>query len=115
MRHFGGGFEVSDWHENAVTTLLIVTIITLFMPLPAHAEQHHRLECPQEAPAEWALPKPAVLEQPAVLSQPVGEPIDDNAPPSLVPDQGYARGNVWHNVWATGDQPDWSHFVDCQY
>jgi hypothetical protein len=89
--------------------------IALTTPLQAHADQHHRLECPREAPAEWGLPKPAILEQPAVLSQPVGQPIDEDAPPSLVPDQGYARGNVWHNFWTMGDESGWSHFVDCQY
>ena len=78
----------------------------------AGAEQPHRVACPGEAPAEWGLPKPAPLEQPAVLSQPTGEPIDEKAPPSLVPDRGYARGNVWHNVWMMGDEPHWSHFVD---
>jgi len=81
--------------------------------VPAHAA--HRLECPAEAPFDWNLPKPAPLEQPAVLSQPTGKPIDESAPPSLVPDRGFARGNVWHNVWLMGDAPGWSHFVDCQY
>jgi hypothetical protein len=81
----------------------------------AGADQQHHVACPREAPAEWGLPKPAPLQQPAVLSQPAGQPIDDSAPPSLVPDRGYARGNVWHNVWIMGDEPHWSHFVDCQY
>jgi hypothetical protein len=87
----------------------------LFLPFSAHAQPAHRLECPREAPAEWGLPKPAPLEQPAVLAQPTGEPIDESAPPSLVPDQMSARGSVWHNVWLMGDEPGWSHFVDCQY
>jgi hypothetical protein len=77
--------------------------------------QHPRLECPREAPAEWNLPKPALLEQAAVLSQPVGEPIDNASPPSLVPDRGYSRGNIWHNIWLMGDEPGRSHFVDCRY
>ena len=81
----------------------------------AGATSPHRVECPSDAPSEWGLPKPAPLEQPAVLSQPTGEPIDEHAPPSLVPDRGYARGNVWHNIWIMGDEPHWSHFVDCQY
>jgi hypothetical protein len=88
--------------------------VAVFIPLSAHAQQH-RLECPREAPAEWGLPKPAPLEQPAVLSQPNGEPIDESAPPSLMPDRMNARGAVWHNVWLMGDEPGWSHFVDCQY
>jgi hypothetical protein len=81
----------------------------------AVADQPHKVACPPDAPAEWGLPKPAPLEQPAVLSQPTGKAIDEGAPPSLMPDRSYARGNVWHNVWIMGDEPHWSHFVDCQY
>ena len=82
---------------------------------PAGGHQSHRVECPREAPADWGLPKPAPLQQAAVLSQPTGEPINEAAPPSLVPDRGFARGTVWHNVWIMGDEPHWSHFIDCQY
>jgi hypothetical protein len=96
-----------------ISAAAMLTMIVLSAP-PAHAQQH-RVECPIEAPAEWKLPKPAPLDQAAVLSQPAGEPIDDSAPPSLVPDRGYARGNVWHNVWIMGDEPGWVHYVDCQY
>jgi hypothetical protein len=71
--------------------LSLIAVIPFAAPLPAHAEQKHRM-----------------------LSQPVGQPIDDNAPPSFAPDQGFARGSVWHNVWIMGDEPGWSHFVDCQ-
>jgi hypothetical protein len=85
-----------------------------FAGAPALA-QHPRLECPPEAPAEWNLPKPALLDQAAVLSQPVGVPIDHASPPLLVPDRGYARGSAWHNTWLMGDEPGWSHFVDCRY
>ncbi len=53
--------------------------------------------------------------QAAVLSEKTGQPIDDTAPPSLVPDRGYAQGNVWHNIWMMGDEPGWSHYVDCRY
>jgi hypothetical protein len=97
---------------RAAGTLLATIALSA---LPAQAQQQHRLACPVEAPAAWKLPRPAPLAQPAVLSQPVGQPIDDNAPPSLVPDQGFARGNVWHNVWIMGDEPGWVHYVDCQY
>ena len=93
----------------------LIAVIQFAAPLPGHAEQQHRLQCPIETPAEWGLSKPAPLVQAAVLSQPTGQAIDDNAPPSLVPDQGYARGNVWHNIWIMGDEPGWSHYVDCQY
>jgi hypothetical protein len=95
--------------------LCLIVVIPFAVPLSAHAVQQHRLQCPAEAPAEWGLPKPAPLVQVAVLSQPVGQPIDDSAPPSLVPDRGYVRGGVWHNTWIMGDKPGWSHFVDCQY
>jgi hypothetical protein len=56
--------------------------------------QHHRIECPLEASAEWGLPKPAPLDQVAVLPQPVCQPVEDRAPPAGVPDRGFARGNV---------------------
>jgi hypothetical protein len=73
------------------------------------------LHCPPEAPAAWGMPSASALDQVAVLSQPAGEPIDEAAPPSLVPDRGFARGDVWHNLWRIDDQPGWSHFVDCRY
>lgn len=94
---------------------LIAAAATLGWIAAANAGQPHRLECPREAPAAWGLAQPAPLDQADVLSQPVGEPIDDHAPPSLVPDRGYARGNVWHNIWIMGDEPHWSHYVDCRY
>jgi len=100
---------------TVVQVLSCCALLAAASSVASHAQQRHRLECPPEAPAEWALPKPAPLEQPAVLSQPNGEPIDESAPPSLGPDQMYARGSVWHNVWLMGDEPGWSHFVDCQY
>jgi hypothetical protein len=61
------------------------------------------------------MPSASQLDQVAVLSQPKSEPIDETARPSLVPDRGFASGDVWHNVWLMGDEPGWSHFVDCQY
>ncbi len=83
------------------------------VPPASHAEPH-RLQCPSHAPVEWGLAEPAPLDQVAVLSQPVGQPIDDSAPPDLVPDRGFARGAVWHNIWLMGDEAGWSHFVDCR-
>jgi hypothetical protein len=94
---------------------LVAAAATLGAIRAADAAQQHRVECPREAPAEWGLPKPAPLAQPAVLSQPTGQLIDESAPPSLMPDRGYGRGNVWHNIWIMGDEPHWSRFVDCQY
>jgi hypothetical protein len=96
------------------TAIALLATIALGAP-PAQAAQQHGVECPARAPAEWKLPAPAPLDQPAVLSQPAGEPIDEGAPPSLVPDRGFARDGVWHNVWIMGDEPGWVHFVDCQY
>jgi hypothetical protein len=95
-------------------TVMMTAMILMITAGTARA-QEHRLECPREAPSQWGLPRPAPLDQAAVLSQPVGQPIDDNSPPSLVPDRGYARENVWHNIWLMGDEPGWSHFIDCRY
>jgi hypothetical protein len=35
----------------------------------------------------------------------------------LVPDRGYAKGDIWYNIWVmNGDEePGWSRYVDCQY
>lgn len=93
--------------------LLTALIVGLAGPRCATAAQG--LRCPPEAPAAWGLPSASPLDQVAVLSQPTGEPIDETAPPSLVPDRGFARGDVWHNLWRIDDQPGWSHFVDCRY
>jgi hypothetical protein len=94
-----------------LTTLMVCQLIVA----SAHAAQQHRVECPPQAPADWDLTKPAPLDQVAVLSQPTGTPIDERSPPSLVPDRGFARGSIWHNIWLMGDEPGWSHFVDCRF
>ncbi|HEY2131966.1 MAG TPA: STY0301 family protein [Acetobacteraceae bacterium] len=65
----------------------------------------HRLECSLTAPDPFGLGKGGVKL----------EPIDETAPPSLVPDRGLAQGALWHNIWEMGDEPGWSHFIDCQY
>jgi hypothetical protein len=96
-----------------LTAIMVAATAIVAAPL-AHAREH-RLECPRKAPLEWSVPKPAKLDQVAVLSQLKGMPIDDRSPPSLVPDRGYARGSVWHNIWLMGDEQGWSHFVDCRY
>ncbi len=88
------------------------------MPANAAAPSPHRLECPAGAPADWHLgitAGSAPLVQAAVVSERTGQPIDDSAPPSLVPDRGYAKGDVWHNIWAMADEQGWSRYVDCQY
>ena len=73
-----------------------------------------RVACPMQAPAGLG-PNLGPLEQVAVLSERQGVAIDDTAPPSLVPDRGFARGNVWHNIWLMGDEPGWVHYIQCQY
>lgn len=93
----------------------IVALLGLLLPGAAAQAEPPRLACPALAPADWKLAAPAPLDQAAVLSQPVGAPIDEKARPTLVPDRGYPRGNVWHNSWIMGDEPGWSHFVDCIY
>ena len=89
--------------------------LAIMIATPTAAAPQHRLECPATAPADWHLPANSPLSQPAVLSEKTGQPIDDKAPPSLVPDRGFVQGNVWHNIWLMGDEPGWSHYVDCQY
>jgi len=86
----------------------------LLLAAPAAQAAGHRLECPAQAPAEWAM-KLGPLDQVAVLSERKGVAIDETAPPTLVPDRGFARGTVWHNVWLMGDEPGWSHYIQCQY
>jgi hypothetical protein len=102
-----------DTCRRLIAPIIAVTVMST-VGSSAQAQQR-RVECPREAPAEWSLHKPAPLDQVAVLSQPVGQPIDDNSPPSLVPERGFARGDVWHNIWLMGDEPGWSHLVDCRY
>jgi hypothetical protein len=95
--------------------LCLIAVIPFAVPLSAHAVQQHRLQCPPEAPAEWGLPKPAPLVKAVVLSQSVDQIIDDNAPPLLVPDRDMFVGAYGTTPWIMGDEPGWSHFVDCQY
>jgi len=92
-----------------------VTVASQCFAAGAERQVQHRLACPAHPPSDWGLTSSAPLDQAAVLSQPIGQPIDETAPPSLVPDRGFARGNVWHNIWLMGDEPGWSHFVDCRY
>jgi hypothetical protein len=100
--------------QIAVAGLFVVGMLVA-APAAFAAPSKHLLECPATAPADWHMTVGAPLVQAAVLSERAGHPIDDVAPPSLVPDRGRAQGNVWHNVWLMGDEPGWSHFVDCQY
>lgn len=98
-------------HRNLIRLVGLAAIAAL--PAAAHAAGH-RLECPAQAPSSWGL-RLGPLSQVAVLSQKTGVAIDDSAPPTLVPDRGFARGNAWHNLWDMDDEPGWSHFIQCQY
>jgi hypothetical protein len=100
--------------DHLMAIIIVLAIAEIAAGPSANAQQHH-VECPAQAPAEWGLTKAAPLDQVAVLSQPAGTSIDDHAPPSLVPDRGFVRGSIWHNIWLMGDEPGWSHFVDCRY
>ncbi len=88
----------------------LVAVIVMLLPLSAQAA---RLQCPARAPADWGVAGPLVAV--GVLSERKGVAIDEAAPPLLVPDRGFARGTVWHNVWAMGDEPGWVHFIQCQW
>ena len=99
----------------SVHLMAIVLAATVVMAAPPVIAREHRLMCPAEAPVDWGMGKHAKLGQSDVLAQPIGVPIDEQSPPSLVPDRGYARGGVWHNVWLMDEEPNWSHFVDCRY
>ena len=94
----------------------LLAALLAFAAFPCNAApKPHAVACPAEPPADWGLPRGTPLDQAAVLSQPKGQPIDETAPPSLIPDRGFARGTVWHNIWLMGDEPGWSHYVDCRY
>lgn len=91
----------------------IALAAALLFVASAHAQ--HRVECPAHPPGDLGAPAGAPLEQVAVLSEKDGVAIDDKAPPSLVPDRGFARGGTWHNVWILQPEPGWSFYIDCQY
>ncbi len=95
--------------------LLALVLVTAGIPV-AHAEPpHHKLECPQTAPADWRMPQ-ARLSGVEVLSAKVGEAIDDKSPPSLVPDDQSLSAGTLHQSWRMdSDGPGWVRFVDCHY
>jgi hypothetical protein len=77
--------------------------------------QIHKLECPAVAPAEWQVPN-APLSGVEVLSTPDDQPIDETAPPSLVPDEENLRSGTLRQSWRmNADGPGWVYFVDCLY
>ena len=87
-----------------------------FAQAQAHAAMPaHKLACPATAPADWHLPGDAPLTEVALLSAKDGETIDEVYRPTLVPDNGFARGKTWHNSWTLTAEPGWSYFIDCQY
>jgi hypothetical protein len=100
-------------HCAPLTFSLTLTLALLLAATQAQAAGH-RLACPAGAPADWGA-RLGPLEQAAVLFEKTGVEIDERAPPSLVPDRGFARGKVWHNIWLMHDEPGWTHYVHCQY
>jgi hypothetical protein len=100
---------------------LILTVPALVLSglalaaVPAAAATSHRLECPAVAPAEWAQPG-ARLSGVEVLATRAGQPIDDSAPPSLVPDMESFRAGTLHQRWQMNQYGDgWRFYVDCRY
>ena len=86
--------------------------LALLLAGPAGA---HGLECPAHAPADWHA-SPGVLNGVQVLSAKQGEKIDDQSPPTLVPDDQTTRNGVLHSVWQmNGEGPEWQFFVWCRY
>lgn len=86
--------------------------LALLLAGPAWA---HGLECPAHAPADWHA-SPGALNGVQVLSAKQGEKIDDQSPPTLVPDDQATRNGVLHSVWQmNGEGPDWQFFVWCRY
>jgi hypothetical protein len=96
---------------------LAVAILNALAASPANADDApaHKLSCPAAAPAEWARVR-APLNGVEVLSTPPNEPIDDTAPPSLVPDTNVIRKGTLYQTWRMdADEPGWKRFVDCHY
>jgi hypothetical protein len=95
----------------------LIPIALMFALAASHGAEaaSHRLECPMVAPAAWGLPN-ARLSGVEVLSARAGEPIDNTAPPSLVPDSESIRAGTLHQRWRMNqDGPGWSFYVDCRY
>jgi hypothetical protein len=93
------------------TTLTFLLVV--LAPLAAAAG--HRLECPAVAPADWGAPQ-GKLSGVAVLAAKDGEPIDETAPPSLVPDGESLRAGTLHQRWRmNGYGAGWRFYVDCRY
>lgn len=98
-----------------VLALAALAAPTLAIPTAHAAAPRHKLECPQSPPAAWHMPT-ARLSGVEVLSARVGETIDDNSPPSLVPDDERIRAGTLHQTWRMdGDGPGWVRFVDCRF
>jgi hypothetical protein len=81
----------------------------------AQAAPPHKIDCPAAAPADWGVGG-AALSGVEILSQPKGEPIDETAPPSLMPDQTKISGGTLRQSWTMNeDGPGFDFFVDCHY
>jgi hypothetical protein len=100
--------------QRLVLTLALVATLAASPALAADAPTH-KLTCPASAPAEWGPAKPP-LDGVEVLSTAPNEPIDDTAPPSLVPDTNVIRKGTLYQTWRMDAEPTgWRHFVDCHY
>lgn len=82
----------------------------------AAAAESHGLQCPATAPPAWGLVPSPPLSGVEVLSAPTGTEIDNDAPPSLMPDTQDNYNRTLHQSWQmNNDGPGWSFFVDCHY
>jgi hypothetical protein len=96
------------------TSLRVACLLALLPQWVAAAPS--TIECPAIAPPEWGLSAAATLSDVEVLSVPQGVKIDEEAPPSLVPDTSDVYDHALHQSWMMDqDGPGWSSFVDCHY
>jgi hypothetical protein len=94
---------------------VILTLAVCLAGGQAAGQTGHALSCPTQAPAEWGAGRQALVGV-DVLSAKRDEPIDETAPPSLIPDQQATRAGTLHQVWRmNGDGPDWLFYVWCRY
>lgn len=93
----------------------LVTAAVLPLATQAAHASPSRLECPPQAPVEWpGIHGPLTGVQ--VLSAKRGEPINEAAPPDLVPDRQMTRAGSIHQLWQMNSAgPDWLYYVWCHY
>ena len=94
-------------------------LLICFVVLPAMAGAadgpRQKVVCPAQAPAAWGSPHGA-LSGVEVLATPRDTPIDETAPPSLVPDRQLRQGDRLVQIWTMNvEGPTWAYYVDCHY